>query len=99
MYPKKASLHGMVGKVIELHSPYRAVVAFNYKHKQERALLKVNKLIVDGQNVGFVCSDPYCNMLDSCSRTVNKISFILADSSSMHDIACKLCSTKFTDNL
>lgn len=58
MNPKKAYLHNIVGKVIELHFPYRAVVAFKYKDKQERALLKADKLIVDGQHVGLVCSDP-----------------------------------------
>lgn len=64
MNSKKSYLHNMMGKVIELHVPYRAVVAFKYKDKQERALLKADKLIVDGQNVGMVCSDPYCNLLD-----------------------------------
>lgn len=39
--------------MIELYFPYRAVVAFKYKDKQERALLKADKLIVDGQNVGM----------------------------------------------
>jgi hypothetical protein len=62
MNPQKAYLHNMVGKVIGLHFPYRAIVAFKYKDKQERALLRADKLIVDGQNVGFVCSDPYCNI-------------------------------------
>jgi hypothetical protein len=89
--PRSSYLHNIVGKVIELHFPYRAVVAFNYKGKQERALLKADKLIVDGQNVGLVCSDPYSH---SCSRNVNQFSFVLADVSSMH--ACKPCSTKFT---
>jgi hypothetical protein len=92
MNPQKIYLHNMVGKVIELHFPYRAVVAFMYKGKQERALLKADKLVVYGHSVGLVCSDPYCNMLGSCSRNVIKYSFIEASSSSMHDIVCKLCN-------
>jgi hypothetical protein len=54
----------MTGKVIELHFPYKAVVVFEYKGKQERALLKADKLIVNCHNVGLVCSDPYCTSLD-----------------------------------
>jgi hypothetical protein len=93
------NLHNVVGKVIELHFPYKAVVAFQYKGKQERALLRADKLIVDSQNVGLVCSGPYCKLLVSYLGNVNKFSFILTDTFSMHEVVCELCSAKFTDNL
>ncbi|GFG37071.1 hypothetical protein Cfor_05447 [Coptotermes formosanus] len=41
----------MVGEVIEMCLPYKAVVAFQYKGKQERALLKADKVVVDGVTV------------------------------------------------
>lgn len=44
-------LHNMMGKVIELYLPFKAVVSFHYRGKQERALLRADKIIVDGQNV------------------------------------------------
>lgn len=53
MNPESNYLHNMVGKVIELHFPYKAVVAFKYKEKQQRALLRADKLILNGQNVAL----------------------------------------------
>jgi len=68
--------------VIELCLPYKAVVAFNYKGKQERALLKADKVIVDGLNVPIVCllCHPYYRLLTiSYSVNISSFSFILAD--------------------
>jgi hypothetical protein len=67
MTHRSSYLHNMVGKVIELHFPFKAVVSFNYKGKQERALLKAEKLIVDCQKTVLVCSEPYRHL---CSRNV-----------------------------
>ncbi|XP_021939280.1 uncharacterized protein LOC110839413 isoform X2 [Zootermopsis nevadensis] len=44
-------LHNMVGKVIKLHLPYKCIVAFKYKGKEERALLRADKIVVDGQYI------------------------------------------------
>jgi hypothetical protein len=67
-------LHNVVGKVIELHLPYKAVVAFQYKGKQERALLKADKIIVDGFYVPMVCflSDPCCKLFLTLLYSGNK---------------------------
>jgi hypothetical protein len=55
----------MVGEVIEMCLPYKAVVAFQYKGKQERALLKADKVVVDGVTVPIVCvpCDPFHRLL------------------------------------
>ena len=80
--PQRSYLHNMVGEVIELCLPYKAVVAFQYKGKQERALLKADKVIVDGVNVPPVCllSHPYYRLLTfSYSVNISLFSFFLAD--------------------
>lgn len=60
-------LHNMVGKVIKLHLPYKCIVAFKYKGKEERALLRADKIVVDGQYIPMVCflSDPCCKVFES----------------------------------
>lgn len=70
-------LHNMVGKVIEVHLPYKSIVTFQYKGKQERALLKADKIIVDGENVPMVCflSDPYCKLFDFFTFWIHKYIF------------------------
>lgn len=68
--------------MIELCLPYKAVVAFQYKGRQERALLKADKVIVDGMNVPVVClpSHPYYSLLTiSYSVNISSFSFFLAD--------------------
>jgi hypothetical protein len=69
-------LHNMVGTVIELHCPYKSVVAFQYKGKQERALLKADKVIVDGQNVPMVCllSGSFCKLTHIVETYINFLS-------------------------
>lgn len=82
MNPQRSYLHNMVGEVIELCLPYKAVVAFQYKGKQERALLKADKVIVDGVNVPIVCllSHPYYMLLTiSYSVNISSFSFFLVD--------------------
>lgn len=44
-------LHNMVGKVIEIHPPFKAIVSFQYRGKPERALLWADKIIIDGKSV------------------------------------------------
>jgi hypothetical protein len=84
MNMQNSYLHNMVGKVIELHLPYKSVVAFQYKGKQERALLRADKIIVNGHYVPMVCflSDSYCKLFDYFIfwKKKNPFSFILADS-------------------
>ena len=48
---QSAYLHNMMGKVIEIHRPFKAVVSFQYKGSPERGLLWADKIIIDGKNV------------------------------------------------
>ncbi|KAJ9579160.1 hypothetical protein L9F63_024730, partial [Diploptera punctata] len=51
MAVQNSYLHNIVGKVIEIHPPFKAIVSFQYRGKPERALLWADKIIIDGKNV------------------------------------------------